>query len=196
MEREIEKGMGDDSLKWVLRQRRGDRDRGEWWRGSNNIMVCSYISVVLWREVWSFPTCAQPTLLSIFPSAAHVHLAPFIINIHLFHPCDTHSSLTSPILTLLAPFHSLALSDHLSPPLLNQASLIYQKPSLHYLHPFFSPPHPFSCTTPAELLCLGLSRTDRNSLRRCCGRRLITRGLLTSQKPIKGIGRKRGWYPY
>lgn len=188
--------MEDDSLKWVLRQWRGDRDRRERWGGSNNIMVCSYISVVLWREVWSFSVCAQPTLLSIFPSAAHVHLAPFIINIHLFHPCDTHSSLTSPILTLLAPFHSLALSDHLSPPLLNQASLIYQKTLSSLSSSLFSPPHPFSSTTPAALLCLGLSRTDRSSLRRCRGHRLITRGLLTSQKPIKGIRRKRGWYPY
>lgn len=33
--------------------------------------------------------------------------------------------LPSPILTLCAPFHSLALSDHLFPPLLNHAALIY-----------------------------------------------------------------------
>lgn len=70
------------------------------------------------------------------------HSYPYFLHQHTFILChllsiSTYCShmtpiyLSSPILTLFAPFHSLALSDHLSPPLLNQVSLIYQTfPSL------------------------------------------------------------------
>lgn len=78
----------------------------------------------------------------IFPHMPSTHCYPYFLHQHTFILChllsiSTYCShmtpiyLSSPILTLFAPFHSLALSDHLSPPLLNQVSLIYQTfPSL------------------------------------------------------------------
>lgn len=87
------KSVRDNTLKWVQRQRSRDRDRGERWGGSNNIIVYSYISVVHCREVWSFCTCLQLTLLSIFSSLAHFYLMQFFISIHLFYPYDIYSSL-------------------------------------------------------------------------------------------------------
>lgn len=118
---------------------------------------------------------------------------PYFLHQHTFILChllsiSTYCShmtpiyLSSPILTLFAPFHSLALSDHLSPPLLNQVSLIYQTfPSLHT--PLFVSLH-----HAAKPFFLGLSRTDENNT---VAHWLMTRGCGQTKKPIKAKGRQR-----
>lgn len=105
-------------------------------------MVYSYISVVLWREVWSFLTCQMPTLQSIFPSAAHFHLMTFVINIHLFHPYDTHSS----PLTYSYPLRPISLVASLWSPVPTppKSSLPHPSDLLFAILTLFSLSHPFS----------------------------------------------------
>lgn len=105
---------------------------------------------------------------------------PYFLQRHTFILCrllsistySTHMTpihLPSPILTLLAPFHSLALSDHLSPPLLNQISLIY--------HTLSSISSPFLVSLIHSAACRGAALV--------LGRAEQIRTSHTSNKPIK-----------
>lgn len=89
----------------------------------------------------------------------------------------THIYLFSPILTLLAPFHPLALSDHLFPSLLNQVALIHQTLSVT---PFTSP------TMLLRPLFIGPHRADQDT-NDCCGRRLMTTGCKQAEKSLQAV---------
>ena len=172
--------MRDNSPKWVLRQRRRDRDRGERWRGSNNIMVYSYISVVLWREVWSFPTCLQPLC---YPYFLHQHtlISRSLLSIPTYS--DTHPS----PLTYSYPLRPISLVGSQRSPVPTPP-----KSSLPHLSPNSSPlSHPFS-TLPLSLSVLG--RSEQHC--RCCGHRLMTRGCEQAKNPSRVKDERKGWYFY
>lgn len=104
--------------------------------------------------------------------------------VHYQYPPTPHMTpihLSSPILTLFAPFHSLALSDHLSPPLLNQVSLIYQTPSS-----LSSPLSVFLIHSPLWRR-VPPSRAEQNGSERrcCCGRWLTARGCEQAKNPSR-----------
>lgn len=88
-------------------------------------------------------------------------------------PHVTHIYLLSPILTLLGPFHPLALSDHLFPSLLNQGALIHQTLS----YPFYQP------ATLLRPLFIGPHRAARHTNDRC-GCRITTTGCKQAEKII------------
>lgn len=167
--------MRGNSLKMSMETKeKRDRDVGEWLTGSNNIMVYSYIIVVLWKRVG----CFQPTLLSIVSSAPWAvcyryspippSWRPFI-SPHLFLPSAPH-------------FTRLALTCLPPPP----------KSSIPHLSPRFPPPsrsHPFSATPLSSSVFEQRKKCDPH--RSCRGHRLImTRSRETSGTPPPP--RKRG----
>lgn len=112
-------------------------------------------------------------ILLCYPRFLHQHIFILrsLLSISTYFTLMTPIHLSSPILTLFAPFNS-ALSDHLAPSLLNQTSLIYH-PSVHYLHPFSSFSSILHHAAKASLSWAEQNRSEQH--RRCCGHRLMTR---------------------